>query len=269
MHDQKPYISICLQKNDPDRFLLSMFAPAAQREDLWALIAFNHEIAKTRDVVSEPQLGLIRLQWWREALAAIYQKTPVPEHEVMMALAAAIDRHNLPLALFEEMLAARVLEMTESDFVTLDAFYDYAAATAEPLLKLMLLVQGAQPDSEPVYALALNYALVGLVRAIPFAAAQGRCLIPADVLNRHGLERMQVMSGQAPIEGLSAAVQEILSAFVVKLHGDVRMLRGLQALSLIYMRQLRACRYNPFDPALARPPMMKALRILMKVYAPV
>ena len=53
-------ISYCgetVRKHDPDRFLLSMFAPPESREALWALYAFNHEIAKTREVVTETQVA--------------------------------------------------------------------------------------------------------------------------------------------------------------------------------------------------------------------
>lgn len=255
-----------LQTQDPDRFLLSMLARAEHREDLWALIAFNHEIAKTRDVVSEKQLGLIRLKWWQEAVGAVYAGGPVPAHEVMEPLAALIRLKNLPPALFEALIDARALEMTADDFPTLDAFLTYAAATSEPLLRLMLLARDINPESEAVYALALNYALVGLIRAMPHAAAHGVCLIPADLLALYGLERTQVMSGHAPSAALSKAVQHMLSVFEAQVKPDNTMLRGMQALSLIYRRRIRVCGYNPFHPALSRPPAMKVLRVLIKSY---
>ena len=53
--------------HDPDRYLCDLFAKPKAREGLFALHAFNHEVAKIRELVSEPMLGHIRLQWWREA----------------------------------------------------------------------------------------------------------------------------------------------------------------------------------------------------------
>ena len=41
-----------VRRQDPDRFLTSLFAPAERREDLLALYAFNIEVAKTREVVT-------------------------------------------------------------------------------------------------------------------------------------------------------------------------------------------------------------------------
>src|SRR5947208_3175404 len=82
-----PRPSSCMdtvRRYDRDRFLLGLTVPAKRRAALWALFAFNHEIAKTREVVSEPTLGLIRLQWWRDALDQLYQGN-ILQHEVLTA----------------------------------------------------------------------------------------------------------------------------------------------------------------------------------------
>ena len=72
-----------VRQHDRDRFLTTLFAPDDRREDLLALYAFNHEVAKTREVVSEPTLGRIRLQWWRDNLEAIYAGQPPRRHGVV------------------------------------------------------------------------------------------------------------------------------------------------------------------------------------------
>jgi phytoene/squalene synthetase len=49
-------LSICadqVRRQDRDRYLTALFAPAERREDLFALYAFNLEVAKTAEVVSE------------------------------------------------------------------------------------------------------------------------------------------------------------------------------------------------------------------------
>ncbi len=57
-----------LQRADRDRYLCALAAPAQLRPDLVTLYAFNAELAGIADKVSETMLGLIRLQWWRDAL---------------------------------------------------------------------------------------------------------------------------------------------------------------------------------------------------------
>src|SRR4051794_28190129 len=83
-------VGAIVRRHDRDRFLTALFAPAARREALFALYAFNFEVAKTREVVSEPMLGQIRLQWWREAVDEIFAGGRVRSHEVVQPLAEAI-----------------------------------------------------------------------------------------------------------------------------------------------------------------------------------
>ena len=54
---------------DKDRFLRTLFAPAEHRGALFALYAFNVEVARVREAAREPLAGEIRLQWWRDVLA--------------------------------------------------------------------------------------------------------------------------------------------------------------------------------------------------------
>jgi phytoene synthase len=63
-----------VRRADPDRFFCSLFAPAQSREALWLLYAFNHELARAREVASEPVMALIRLTWWREVVEGSVKK---------------------------------------------------------------------------------------------------------------------------------------------------------------------------------------------------
>ena len=80
-----------MREHDPDRYLATLFAPADAREALFALYAFDHEITRVRRMVSEPVAGLVRLQWWREALDALAADQP-PAHPVVAAVHARRDR---------------------------------------------------------------------------------------------------------------------------------------------------------------------------------
>ncbi len=75
-----------VREADRDRYLATLFAPAAQRDALYALYAFNVEIARVRDLAREPMPGEIRLQWWREALSG-EREGEAAAHPVAAALA--------------------------------------------------------------------------------------------------------------------------------------------------------------------------------------
>jgi phytoene synthase len=78
-------IAALVRRHDPDRFLTALFAPPAHRDALLILYAFNHELARAREVASEPPLALIRLQWWREVVEGEQRR-----HEVASPLSQAI-----------------------------------------------------------------------------------------------------------------------------------------------------------------------------------
>jgi len=72
-----------VRRHDPDRWLASRFIGEAQaRADVIALYAFNHEIARVAGAVSNPLMGEIRLTWWGEAVAEIYEGRAVRKHPV-------------------------------------------------------------------------------------------------------------------------------------------------------------------------------------------
>jgi phytoene synthase len=169
-----------VRRHDPDRFLTALFAPADRRPALFALYAFNHELARAREVASEPMLALIRLQWWRE----VVQGEP-KRHEVATPLsdaiaAGALDRDDL-LALID----ARETE-AEPSIATLAEWCDVLLRGAGGLAVAAGRLLGA-PEPERLRPLGAAYGASGMLRSVAALAAQRRCLLPADVLGAHGL----------------------------------------------------------------------------------
>lgn len=54
-----------------DRYSAALFAPAGAQDTLITLAAVFGDIARIPLAVSDPMLGEIRLQWWRDALATL------------------------------------------------------------------------------------------------------------------------------------------------------------------------------------------------------
>ncbi len=263
MHkDTVSYCGQLVRDYDPDRFLLSMFAPAERREALWALFAFNHEIAKTRESVTETQLGLIRLQWWRDAVGTIYEGADVPEHEVLKALASAIKAHELPRAEFDALIYAREFDLEDVRPSTLEGLLNYADYTATPLMKLAVQICGGDAAVEPVAPVAVNYALAGLLRAVPIHAAQRRCYLPEDLMNEHGAFLNQLYDNK-PGAGLLRVVEEIAGAHVGGVKTDNRFLKVSQRLSHIYMKKIKGLGFDVFHPKMQVQPAFKALRLVV------
>jgi NADH dehydrogenase [ubiquinone] 1 alpha subcomplex assembly factor 6 len=168
------FCALELRLYDPDRFFSTLFAPPEQRRALVALYAFNLEISKIRETVSEPMLGHIRLQWWREALDGIYAGEP-RQHAVVLALSDAVRRQDLSREFLTEMIDGRERDLDEAPPSSLDEVVSYVSATSGALVSLALEAVGHAGDGRSV---GIAYALTGLIRAIPFQAGQGRSFLP-------------------------------------------------------------------------------------------
>lgn len=182
-----------LRRFDRDRYLTCLLAPADRRVDLFALYAFNLEVAKTAELVSEAELGRIRLQWWRDALRGI-AAGEATSHQVLGPLGDAIRRRGLAAAHFERLLAAREVDLEAEAPASLAALLDYAEGTSASLVLLALQVLGVDgPGVGPGVETAgrhvgIAWALTGLLRAVRFHAGQRRLYLPRDMIAEEGLD---------------------------------------------------------------------------------
>jgi hypothetical protein len=105
------YVLDEVRQADRDRFLAALFAPEPQRRGLLALLAFDHELARTRTVTREPMLARIRLEWWREAVGeAVGEGKPRPQ-PVVESLSETVRRHGLSQQRMVDLIEAREEEI--------------------------------------------------------------------------------------------------------------------------------------------------------------
>jgi phytoene synthase len=169
---------------DPDRYFAALFAPAAARPFLFALYAFNHEVARVAETVREPMLGAIRLEWWRETVEGAHRGDP-RNHDVARGLASLFRIYPLPLGDFETLIAARAFDASAENFADLAALENYLDATGGNLMRLALRLLGGDPAlaREP----ALAYGLTGILRSLGFHNARHKLYLPLDLLSAVGL----------------------------------------------------------------------------------
>lgn len=192
---------------DHDRFLTLLVVPGGQRPALTVLYAFNAEIARVRETVSEPMLGQIRLQWWREAVEAL-ERGDVRGHEVLTALAGM----GLPAAPLIGLIDARERDLDDEPFADMAALESHAEATSGGLMNLAVFAlaggDAAAAAAGTIRLAGIAYALTGLLRALPAHASQGRLYLPLDLLRKHDVDPHRIFAGETP-EGLRAIVDEI------------------------------------------------------------
>jgi phytoene/squalene synthetase len=254
-------IEYCLaqiRRYDRDRTLTVLAAPGRAAADLAVLYAFNLEIALIRDSVTEPMLGRIRLQWWREALDEVYAGRP-RRHAVLESLAALRARAPLSRAHFDRLIDARESEFDEAIPVDLEALETYADATSGDLLRLAAEAAGLDPAAGDCATLirqvGLGFGLTGIARATLYLAQRRHTLLPQSLLEKHGVS-LDKLYDLKPQPGLNAAVAELAAAARRHLDAARRLpapkplLPALRigTLARAHLAQLRRHGHDLFDP---------------------
>jgi len=266
-------IARLVRRYDRDRFLTALFAPAEYRDDLFALYAFNHEVAKTREVVSEPTLGRVRLQWWRESIAGIYAADAPRRHEVVEPLATAIRHHDLPRERFERLIDAREIDLDNDPPGSLAALERYVDATSGNLVSLALTVLGCtgKEAAAAAHAVGIAYGLSGLLRAIPSHARAKRLYLPGDLTTAANLRPDRDLFELRSSPELRRVVREV-AAFAASHLGLVEAAaeelphRAFPALlpavlARADLARLKRARYDPFARLVRLPDPWRGWRL--------
>lgn len=181
---------------DPERALCLLFAPAPRREELAALLLFNHELARVAETVRQPLAGLFRHRFWRDQLAAAAEGRPA-DHPIASALARPLREDRLAAAELEALIGAREAELdglldpetpmphAPPDAAALEA---YLRATSGGLARAMArLLEAPAPLSAAAEEAGTAFGLVGIVRAVGVEAGRSRRILVRSLIDMAGL----------------------------------------------------------------------------------
>lgn len=194
---------------DRERWLAAGLAPPARRAMLHGLIAFNAEVSRTREAVSEPMLGLIRLQWWRDTIAGASAGEP-RAHPVARAVTLLLADGQVDAARLTALIDGRERDLELEGIATLDDFLAYADATAGAFNRAALAVLGITDGaaSEAVRGIARATAIAGQLRSVAANAAHGRVVLPRAHLGGYGVSVDALLAGRAG-DGLKDAARDL------------------------------------------------------------
>lgn len=263
-----------LRGQDPDRFYACLFAPEDKRGSLHALYAFSLELARIREIVSEPMLGEIRMQWWRDALSG-EARGDVSANPVAAALLDTVATYNLPLQALRDLIEGRAFDLYDDPMPTRVDLEGYCGETSSALIRLatLVLANGADPDgAEAAGHAGVAFAMTGLLRALPWHAARGQLYLPADMLARHGVTRDDVLAGKVT-PGFCDALAEMRA--LVRHHYDAALSAAAQmddharaalmplAVVPLYLARMEKGGYEPFRSLITAPLWRRLLAMWM------
>ncbi|RDL39693.1 uncharacterized protein BP5553_04033 [Venustampulla echinocandica] len=236
----RSYCAGLLQKFDSPSYVLQTFIPASAKDAYLAIRALNIELARIPDLVSNPTVGALRMQFWRDNLTRTFAGTP-PKEPVAILLHTALQslrsRHpglstSVMKGWFMRIVNIREQYMDNRPFTTIDALETYAENTYSTLLYLTLATIPLNSMSTDHVASHIGKAtgIAAILRGLPLLAfppppnhhsnnaafsgalggsvggRQGAVVLPLEVMAEAGVREEDIYRQGADAPGLRDAV---------------------------------------------------------------
>jgi hypothetical protein len=136
-----------LAQAEPDRYLSALLAPRGKRPQLLALYGLNHVISRVPAQVSEPMLGEIRLQWWRDELERAARGTP-ERHPVLQAVSESGLAAQIGAGPLESLTYGWGTFLYPEDILDWEGYWQALRATDGALMELAVGVTATRDHPE-------------------------------------------------------------------------------------------------------------------------
>jgi NADH dehydrogenase [ubiquinone] 1 alpha subcomplex assembly factor 6 len=195
-----------------------------------AIRAFNIELARIPDVVSNPMIGAMRMQFWRQTIDSTFNQRP-PEEPVAILLASYLSQgHKLSKTWFHRIINTRDAKLSHPGFTDLAELESYAENTYSTLMYLTL-------SALPMNSIAMDHlashigkaaGIAAVLRGVPLLAfppppnshsanppglglpptreRQGVIALPLDVMSQSGVRENEIFHKGGEADGLRDAV---------------------------------------------------------------
>ncbi len=247
-----------VRNHDFGRYAATLFVHPALRRGLLALYAFNVEISRVGDQVTQPLPGEIRLQWWSDMLAGSAHGG-VEGNPVAAELLLAIRNWDLPVERLSRLIDEHQFDVYNDPMPTLSALEGYLDETSAALFALAARMAGWQ--SAEIEHLArhagLAQGIAQVVAALPFDAARRRLFVPLQLLETHGSATETLFAGRQTPElratlnqlvGEAAAHEATARSLLSAVPPEVRPVFLPLALVGRELRRMSRADFDPYQP---------------------
>jgi phytoene synthase len=208
--DAAPFCANLVRGHDFGRYASTLFASAEERRALLALYAFNVEISRIRDQVSQPLPGEVRMQWWTDLLAGTHHGG-AEGNPVASELLRVIHHFGLPTEPLLRLIAEHQFDLYNDPMPTLAALEGYVHETSSALFALaarIFVPQSAEVDHLARHA-GFAFGFTQVIASLPRDAARRQLFLPLQFLQSHGSNIEEVFSGKQTVNARAAIDQLI------------------------------------------------------------
>jgi 15-cis-phytoene synthase len=216
-----------VRSHDFARYASGLFLPAPQRRALFALYAFNVEISRVREVVTQPLPGEIRLQWWTDMLSG-KGHGGIEGNPVAAELNLVIQHWELPVERLSRLVEEHQFDLYNDPMPTMAALESYINDTFSTLFSLAAEITGWRiPEIEHLARHAgLAQGMTRVVMAFPLDSSRRQLFVPLQLLESQGSGMEEAFSGKENHK-VRAALDELLGDARVHLDTALGLLESV------------------------------------------
>ena len=214
----------------------SKLLPAKIRPHVAAVYAFARGADDIADTTGPVDVRLARLDEWVEKLVAAARG--VAETDVFIALSDTIQKFDLPLQPFQDLLSAFKQDVTVLRYPNYEALLDYCRRSADPVGRIVLMLNGVR-DEEALRAsdaICTALQIANHLQDVKEDAERGIVYMPQDEMKRFAVSEDDLLA--------DVATPQLRAFLVFQIKRTKRLFR--QGLPLLYRtrgalgRELRA-----------------------------
>jgi phytoene synthase len=256
--DSAAFCADLARTHDFARYASTLFLPQVQRRALLSVYAFNVEISRVREQVSQPLPGEMRLQWWTDMLEGAGHGG-VEGNPVAAELLQTIGEFRLPVEPLSRLIEEHQFDLYNDPMPSMAALEGYVTDTSSALFSLgaRIAVQPSAVIDHLARHAGLAQGMAQVIAALPLDAARRQLFLPLQLLQQHGSGIEEVFSGKqtprtrAAIDQLAADARKHLgTAFELLTHVPPQVRPVFLPLALVRRDLTRLSRadVDPFVP---------------------
>ncbi len=174
-----------------------LLLPRAEKDAMCAVYAFMRYADDISDDPNpSPEARGLALEQWKQALERVLAHD-VPDHPIMLALHATIQRYAIPGEYFFELMKGVTSDLEPRRYLTFDELYEYCYRVASVVGMTIIHIFGF--DRPEALKLAekcgIGFQLTNILRDIPEDAGRGRVYLPEEDLERFKLVGLDLAPG--------------------------------------------------------------------------
>ncbi|NJL98706.1 MAG: phytoene synthase [Synechococcaceae cyanobacterium SM2_3_2] len=171
-------------------YLGSLLLPTPKRHAIWAIYAWLRLTDELLDgLEGQPQSPTVTrelLQTWSHQLEQLFA-SGIPARDTDLALLDAIERYNLSIDPFRDMLLGQEMDLDTNRYATWDELHLYCYRVAGTVGLMSSEIMGFEPQqngTQEAIALGIAMQLTNILRDVGEDARRGRIYLPQEDLKR-------------------------------------------------------------------------------------